>query len=1067
MPFRDRTGPDPSKRLYAEAKVKLQHRKEETTDLINQLNGQLEVMSNNDKNIARNQLHALNDFISAGKKHLDDKAKLRSTILETLQKDVMPAIRTQMVENIAKETIKARQKQSNVQVVPQTKSNIPAPHQDNSSKDDTTWIPSGQEVAQGTFIGDPSDLTPKFLSNGQGLSHQADVADVKTLTQISSLSDLMDDKVAATQIEQQAKGIHAFKDRVINRDNIYEAVNNLDTTILTGLVEDDRIVTVQLSDGEWTGAINSLTIEHSPELREAIVGFLRAEVMADIAIGNGLSATEIVEKYLPTALKREAELNSEYKTNYVINKVQNNEIAAVSRLTDALNTNNEDILPFAQNLFQQISTGQTRLQALGITTNSGKSTLDIFENKIKGVIETLVDSGREAEARKLAATIPLIENKFPHIGPKNGKKFGYNSETKGSHIGKVDPRFSEATMAGNVDDAVAKREEKLRRIEVGEMRSTLRAYEKAVLEGDRETQLEMSRRFTDNKWHIDPVGQGLWEQFYDPKTSDLPTGNKAFQLLDTAWKDNKGVILHSVAKSVAPQAWAQWKKKMEDEGKEIDLRLYHFGLHPQVNKEAIKDAKLKIKGWTGSIDGKSSTFLTADQVLGNHEVQKDIFDKELPLWIAQVREAQKTSAGKPGFVLLGEDEIVAEAVKAMLADLSKRNEDWKELKRNNPNLPAPPYVFHSTAGKHGGWTAHTASGSEYTQYNQSLTRTQDIINTTNLDAKGKSGTGAYLNITLPKDGREDFFKPNLLKSTDVQGMVTEYPYLNNLWYQLAAASGHEYKAIDIAQAAALKYGIKLEIEPGVLQDMNTIAARLENRIDHKTGKKDPIRLFTPGTVESDNQILEQTGNVTARTQYTSVPDIDRNLVSPTFFGTGQSSIAGMDLSNNRLRRKIKKVEFRRIVDISNEAERNKETQAQVCSTVRSKAHAEQLGITQLGTHYGWNAPPGYGITGQKDQNNWPIAFNNYETAVSFTTMSDDYSRLNNGNKLDKLVISSKRLGKDDPGNRITVTPELSDWIRINDPTGAIYGWTVQDDGSYMYDNRVHTGNAYHDCRRGV
>ena len=82
-------------------------------------------------------------------------------------------------------------------------------------------------------------------------------------------------------------------------------------------------------------------------------------------------------------------------------------------------------------------------------------------------------------------------------------------------------------------------------------------------------------------------------------------------------------------------------------------------------------------------------------------------------------------------------------------------------------------------------------------------------------------------------------------------------------------------------------------------------------------------------------------------------------------------------------------------------------------------------------------------------------------------MSDDYSRLNNGNKLDKLVISSKRLGKDDPGNRITVTPELSDWIRINDPTGAIYGWTVQDDGSYMYDNRVHTGNAYHDCRRGV
>ena len=1067
MPFKDRTGPDPSKRLYAEAKVKLQHRKEETTDLINQLNGQLEVMSNNDKNIARNQLHALNDFISAGKKDLDDKTKLRSTILTTLQQDVLPVVRAQMVENIAKETLKARQEQSNVQVVPQTKSNIPAPKTDNSSQDDTTWMPSGQEVAQGTFIGDPSALTPKFLSTGQGLSHQADVAETQTLTQISALSDLMEDKGRATEIEQQAKGIHAFKDRVINRDNIYEAVNNLDTTVLTGLVEDDRIVTVELSDGTWTGAINSLTIEHSPELREAIVGFLRAEVMADIAIGNGLSATEIVEKYLPTALKREAELNSEYRTNYVINKVRNNETAAVSRLVDALRTNNQNPLVFAQGLFQQILTGQNRLASFGVTTNSGKSTLDIFDTKIKDVIDTLVDDGREADARKLASIVPLIENKFPHIGPKNGKKYGYNSKSGGSHIGKVDLRFSEATMTGNVDDSVAKREERLRRVEVGKMRSALNTYKKAVLDGNEDIQLAMRRQFLDNRWNTDPVGKGIFEQFYDANTSDLLTGNKAQQTLDTAYADNNGVILHKVALSVAPAEWAKWKRKMEADGKEYELRIYPFGLHPQANEKAIAASKDSIKAYVGSIDKKSSTFLSADQVLGNKEVQRDIFNDLLPQYIHKIRQAQKTGAGKPGFVLLGEDEIVAEATKLMLADLKTGQLEWEERRRRNPKEPIPPYVFNTAAGKDGGWTAHTAQGSEYTQYQQGLSNAKNIINATNLAAKGEAGTGAYLNINIPEQGREKYFKPNLLKSTDVEGMVTEHPYLNNLWYQLAAASKGEYKAIDIAQAAALKYGIKLEIEPGVLQDMNTIAARLENRIDHKTGKKDPIRLFTPGTVESDNQILEQTGNVTARTQYTSVPDIDRNLVSPTFFGTGQSSIAGMDLSNNRLRRKIKKVEFRRIVDISNEAERNKETQAQVCSTVRSKAHAEQLGITQLGTHYGWNAPPGYGITGQKDQNNWPIAFNNYETAVSFTTMSDDYSRLNNGNKLDKLVISSKRLGKDDPGNRITVTPELSDWIRINDPTGAIYGWTVQDDGSYMYDNRVHTGNAYHDCRRGV
>ena len=872
----------------------------------------------------------------------------------------------------------------------------------------------------------------------------------------------MDDKVAATQIEQQAKGIHAFKDRVINRDNIYEAVNNLDTTILTGLVEDDRIVTVQLSDGEWTGAINSLTIEHSPELREAIVGFLRAEVMADIAIGNGLSATEIVEKYLPTALKREAELNSEYRTNYIINKVKNNETAAVSRLVDALSTGNEEILVFAQGLFQQISTGQTRLQSNGVTSNSGKSTLDIFNTKIQGVIETLVNSGREAEARKLAAAVPFIENKFPHIGPKNGNKFGYNSKTKGSHIGKVDPRFSEATMAGNVDDAVAKREERLRRVEVGEMRSTLRTYQKAVLDGNEEIQLAMRKRFLDNRWNTDPIGKGIFEQFYDSNTSDLLTGAKAQQTLDTAYADNNGVILHKVALSVAPAEWAKWKKKMEADGNEYELRIHPFGLHPQANEKAIAASKNSIKGYIGSIDGKSSTFLSADQILGNKEVQKDIFEKLLPQYIHKIREAQKTGAGKPGFVLLGEDEIVGEATKLMLADLKTDQVAWEEAKRKNPKLPVPPYIFNRAAGKDGGWTAHTASGSEYNKYNQRLSQTQEIINTTNLDAKGSAGTGAYLNVTLPENGRENFFKPNLLKSTDVQGMVTEHPYLNNLWYQLAAQTNGEYTALDLAQAAALKYDIPLEIEPGVLQDAEIIAARLKNRVDPRTGASDPIILQIPGTRESDGQILDTTGYVTDRAQLQTWLGSTDTLPS-SFFGTGESrAVRGM-INRSRTNEPV----FRRIVDLSNEAAAKEETEAQKCTTVQSRLQAEQLGITRSGTHYGFGSPPGYGITGQRDQNNWPIAFNNHDTAVSFTTMSNAYSSMNNGNKLDKLVISSKREGKDDPGNRITIAPELATWIHTNDPTGALFGWTLQADGSYMYDPRVQAGNAYHDCRKGI
>ena len=587
----------------------------------------------------------------------------------------------------------------------------------------------------------------------------------------------------------------------------------------------------------------------------------------------------------------------------------------------------------------------------------------------------------------------------------------------------------------------------------------------------------MRKRFLDNRWDTDPVGKGIFEQFYDSNTSNLLTGAKAQQTLDTAYADNNGVILHKVALSVAPAEWAKWKKKMEADGKEYELRIHPFGLHPQANEKAIAASKDSIKGYVGSIDGKSATFLSADQILGNKEVQKDIFDKLLPQYIHKIREAQKTSGGKPGFVLLGENEIVAEATKLMLADLKTDQLTWEEAKAKNPKLPVPPYIFNRAAGKDGGWTSHTASGSKYNEYNQNLTTAQEIINTTNLDAKGSAGTGAFLNVTLPEDGRENYFKPNLLKSADVQGMVTEHPYLNNLWYQLAALTEGEYTALDLAQAAALKYDIKLEIEPGVLQDAEIIAARLKNRVDPRTGASDPIRLQIPGTRESDGQILDTTGYVSDRVQLqTWLGSTNTQRESSTVFYSKKDlgiGISRRPLSNAYLgklisRRPLSNAHvFRRIVDLNNEAEARKESAAQRCTGTQSRVQAEQLGITKSGTHYGWGSPPGYGITGQRDQNNWPIAFNNHDTAVSFTTMSNAYSSMNNGNKLDKLVISSKRSGKDDPGNRITIAPELATWISTNDPSGKLFGWTLQDDGSYMYDPRDQVGNAYHDCRRGI
>ena len=53
-----------------------------------------------------------------------------------------------------------------------------------------------------------------------------------------------------------------------------------------------------------------------------------------------------------------------------------------------------------------------------------------------------------------------------------------------------------------------------------------------------------------------------------------------------------------------------------------------------------------------------------------------------------------------------------------------------------------------------------------------------------------------------------------------------------------------------------------------------------------------------------------------------------------------------------------------------------------------------------------------------------------------------------------------------PNNWIWNPTQMA-WVDPNDPTGALFGWTLQADGSYMYDPRVQAGNAYHDCRKGI
>ena len=111
MGFRSREGRNPSKRLYAEAKVRLRQREDEHSDLINQLNGDLERRRNSNQNQTRNEQIRLNDFIEASDKKLKDASKLRKAIFDTADK-ALPLLKQKFAEDLAKRELEEQTKQS-------------------------------------------------------------------------------------------------------------------------------------------------------------------------------------------------------------------------------------------------------------------------------------------------------------------------------------------------------------------------------------------------------------------------------------------------------------------------------------------------------------------------------------------------------------------------------------------------------------------------------------------------------------------------------------------------------------------------------------------------------------------------------------------------------------------------------------------------------------------------------------------------------------------------------------------------------------------------------------------
>ena len=93
MPFRDRYTQDKSKRLYKEREIKKSYCQQEVVELTNQLNGQQEVMSNNNKAVNANYSTALNDYIAWTGRELKENTKTRKAISEFISGDLVKITR--------------------------------------------------------------------------------------------------------------------------------------------------------------------------------------------------------------------------------------------------------------------------------------------------------------------------------------------------------------------------------------------------------------------------------------------------------------------------------------------------------------------------------------------------------------------------------------------------------------------------------------------------------------------------------------------------------------------------------------------------------------------------------------------------------------------------------------------------------------------------------------------------------------------------------------------------------------------------------------------------------------
>ena len=993
MAFRERIGPDPSKRMYEEARKQRRRGEQETADRVNQLNGMLELMKKSDIQAERNAQFALRDFEAASQKVLNDNNAFRKALLNTTEQglkwykghleDLMKegdVIHATYGSDLTKD-----KKAPTLSVkVPEVKPDL------TTTDDDQTHLDAGPANNLTTPAPKDSEIPPTLSDTLQN-TEQDIIAGGLVLTENSQQSNI-----------DRARALDRLNNKWVkkgyNRAVALDRVNNLESELMQKMSADDRILTMvdPLDDSKTIQiAVKDITLEDDPAVWREALNMLKREALAEIGAQfgpGGLEKEFVVDKLLPIAREKVNKMDARWREQWKENYDSNVRASASNKIMVAAATNTGDLKKLletqsalVQRTFKDDATGSANEKYLTWLTTTSQSVFyelakqginaDEFEKALVnqegefahvkggvGKLSKVLDSNKWS-ASKIADIRSKAEIEWVQHEDKEQKKNGYMA---------LD-RLEEAYLANDLD-AIKKNEAILssRKMITGqpEIYQTYQNFKAKQVKGDIHAQ------------------KAFLEQLYDTQN---------------------GQILRRQALQVSGEAWTSWLTDKNEARKKNGL-----------NELVVRD---QFVGYTNGDDIKAKDKAILEQLKTNAQMlpfSKKAIQAGQTLNNAQTYFIRKRDERAVHLMSLPstdtdgqtytEETAMQQAQDEILNEITLNGQKQAGLvKGHKPDLENPE---PGTTGRDGTFGYHT--GDNVLANRRKSTHGVEQVIHNDIKELSKTDSSAVLNLAryFPEGVPEHLLKLN------VRGEVPVF-YRKLALLPEVAADGITAKTI--YKSLALQSGQSVEISDEEFVEGDKLEELLLGVRDNGEVRSWG---FHPNSLETDR-------NLEVATNQTSPKRIQGFIYS----GTAPYQFLDNLFGKKPLTPKAQaKLNARRIGPLH---------QQMLEESNGNNAVADNRTCLELMSENRQISEQQSGGFGRKNS----VAFPNRNSALGFYTAADSFKAAT-GKSFetgvtpwqDTPAAQGTEGTKHIPGIKIKLGNEQARWLAQNDPQGVRYGW---------------------------